>query len=510
MERMTIDVGIDLGTTTSCIAVLEGVNPRVIRNNESAEFTPSAVSYDKKSRIHIGNIAKNQLLSSDKNERHDVSLAFKRNMGQPGPFITFKVNDKQMTPIELSAEMLKELRNDAKRNLGQEILAAAISIPAAFESPQSTATDRAAGLAGFSLCPLIQEPVAAALTYGFQTKSDRVFWMIYDFGGGTFDAAIMQVRDEQIQVVNHGGDNRLGGGDIDKAIVEKLLIPEINKECRLSDADWKELLPSLMYLTEKQKIPLSIEQEADIEIPEHILHGGYERTIKRSEIETLAEPFIERSIEICKQVLQEKRLTPSDIEKLILVGGPTLMPIFREMLTYKLGIALESKENPITVVARGAAIFAGNQLNTKKAKGDKPVSIPGKFSIELDYQPIGDETEPLIGGKVTSFKDQSFQGFNIEFADSRTGWRSGMISLSADGKFIADIHAERDCTNNYLIELKDPQGSLCDVIPNSFNYTVGRTIVNQIMTHNISIALANNEAAVFFSKGDPLPNKKVE
>lgn len=516
MERSTVDFGIDLGTTNSCIAVLEGTKTRIIRTNERAEITPSAVSFDKKGRLHIGEFAKNQLISEDDIAAADVCLKFKLAMGRPGPFYTFKVNSKSMTSEELSAEILKQLKNDVYRDLGEEVTSAVISVPAAFEIPQCSATDKAAKLAGLSFSPLIQEPVAAALAYGFQTTQDRIFWMVYDFGGGTFDAAVVQVRDEQIQVVNHGGDNHLGGGLIDREIVNQLLVPVVIKECNITPEDkkWAAIRRTLEYHAEKAKIRLSDDEETDLEIL-HLYRDKdgasipFEFELKRSDIEKLMEPFINRSINKCKAVLEEARLAPSDIEKLILVGGPTFAPLFRQMLTEKLGISLEFREDPLTVVAHGAAIFAGTQLVPEKLK--RIVSLTAsQLKLELDCQPIGDEVEPEIGGQVIAAKGQSFQGYSIEFVESKTSWRSGKIDLNANGTFVATVYAERECKNEFLIELRDEKGNLRETIPDRFTYTIGITVSAQPLVNNIGIALANGEMLCFFEKNKPLPARHRE
>jgi molecular chaperone DnaK len=418
----------------------------------------------------------------------------------------------------LSAEILKELKKYVQLELSEEVTAAAIGIPAVFESPQSAATARAAKLAGLSPSPLIQEPVAAALTYGFQTATDNAFWMVYDFGGGTFDAAIMQVRDEQIQVVNHAGDNRLGGGLIDWEIINKLLIPDIKTQYKLPKDSplWEKPIKRILkYYTEKAKINLSTNKETLLEINQLWLNNSvdtsFERVIKRSEIEPLMEPFIERSIEICEKALKDANLNPSDIQKLILVGGPTLTPMFRELLAERLGIPLEFKEDPITVVARGAAIFAGTQLINKSASKKIPLLIPGQFFVELDYQPIGDDAEPIIAGKVSTNKDNDLSGYYIEFVSSTGNRRSGKIELNNNGGFVGNVSAEPNIKNEYLIELTDEKGNLKDITPNRFDYTMGITISAQTLVNNISVALANGEIEILFKKNTPLPaNNRID
>ncbi len=202
MARQTIDFGIDLGTTNSSIAVLEKNGPYVFRNNEGNQITPSAVYIDKKGAIRVGDSAKERIVS----EPNDAASEFKLWMGTEQKKVFVRAN-RVFSPEELSAEVLKSLKQDIKKSAGEDVEAAVITVPAAFDTPQSIATERAAKLAGIQLSPLLQEPIAAALAYGFQSDRENVFWLVYDFGGGTFDAAVIHVRDGLIQVVNHGGDN---------------------------------------------------------------------------------------------------------------------------------------------------------------------------------------------------------------------------------------------------------------------------------------------------------------
>ena len=227
--RTTIDYGIDLGTTNSSIAVLDGTDVQVFRDNEGRDYTPSAVWIDKQGRLFTGRQAYEHLDS----DRENAFNEFKRQMGSEAVY-KFARSGRAMRPEELSAEILKALREVVSKRRPEEVSAAVITVPAAFELPQCEATNKAAQMAGLTASPLLQEPVAAAMAYGFQSKSDRVFWLVYDFGGGTFDAAVISIRDGVIQVVNHGGDNHLGGKDIDWAIVNDLLVPAVLKEHKLT------------------------------------------------------------------------------------------------------------------------------------------------------------------------------------------------------------------------------------------------------------------------------------
>jgi molecular chaperone DnaK len=224
--RQTFDFGIDLGTTNSAIAVLNGVTPRILKNMLDDDITPSAVSINKRLEVLVGKSAKTKLLQTG---RTDTQIEFKRVMGTQQSF-TFKSAGVSKLPEELSAEILKSLRTDVQRATGEEPLAAVITVPAAFETHQTSATMKAAKLAGFSQVALLQEPVAAALAYGFQTAGEKAYWLVFDFGGGTFDAALIKAEDGTVTVVHHGGDNFLGGSDIDWAFVENVILPKVHAQ----------------------------------------------------------------------------------------------------------------------------------------------------------------------------------------------------------------------------------------------------------------------------------------
>ncbi|MHA2616631.1 MAG: Hsp70 family protein [bacterium JZ-2024 1] len=512
MERETIDYGIDLGTTNSEIAVLKGTEIEVFRNNEGFEYTPSAVWIDQRGSLWVGRQAKERLEDDPENAVSEFKLLMGTNEVK-----VFERSGKRMTPEELSAEVLKELRNIVKHRTGEDIEAAVITVPAAFDLPQCGATQRAAELAGLKQSPLVQEPVAAALAYGFQSASDNVFWLVYDLGGGTFDAAVIQPRSGIIQVVNHGGDNHLGGKLIDWAIVDNLLIPAVTREYRLSDfrrdnRKWRSAIAKLKLQAEEAKIRVSSRESAWIIIEFEVDHGQsvrFEYELLRKDVERIAEPIILRTINICKRVLNEKRLDPGSVEKVILVGGPTLMPYLRSMLSEHLGIPLDFRVDPLTVVARGAAVFAG----TQRLKVRRPqVMVEGQVAVELDYKPIGPDTEPLVCGKVVSMQIKDFSEFTIEFINnsSRPPWRSGKIGLGPEGVFVVNVWAEKGHPNSFEIELCDPKGRRIKTVPDRFTYTVGMTITDQPLIHSIGVATANNEMRWFFEKGMPLPARRRE
>lgn len=516
MSRTTVDFGIDLGTTNSAIGVLKGTEVEIIRNNEGFEYTPSAVFIDRNGGLSVGRRAKERLDIDADNAKSE----FKLQMGTDAEYV-FTRTGRRMGPDDLSAEVLKSLKADVKQRTGEDVQAAVITVPAAFELPQCKATNEAAKLAGISFSPLVQEPVAAAMAYGFQSESDRVFWLVYDLGGGTFDAAVIKMREGMIQVVNHGGDNQLGGKLIDWAIVEQLLVPAVIKEFNLSDfrrgnPKWSKAIAKLKLRAEEAKIRASHDSTVEILIDplcqdESGENLTFEYELKKADVERVAEPFIAQSIRICRKVLADQKLAVNNVEKVLLVGGPSLTPYLRERLSDPkegLGIPLDFSLDPLTVVARGAAIFAGSQ----RVVSSTPRTVAaGQFGVELDYNPVGPDPEPLVGGRVlSSGNGQDFTGFTLEFinTEARPEWRSGKVQLARSGNFTTTLWAERGRQNRFQINLCDATGSQRQISPDSLAYTVGTGMDNTMLIHTVGLALANNELQVFLEKGTQLPAKK--
>jgi molecular chaperone DnaK len=517
MNRTTIDFGIDLGTTNSAIAVFTGNHgepTRVIKNTtdgNDADITPSAVYINKKKALRVGRRAKDRIVDEDE----DVHIEFKRQMGTDHVY-SFKSSGENRKPEELSAEVLKSLRADVQQRTGEVVEAAVITVPAAFEAHQTHATLKAAQLAGFKASPLLQEPVAAALAYGFQVDQEKAYWLVYDFGGGTFDAAIIKSEEGTIHVAHHGGDNFLGGSNIDWAIVEKLIAPRVVKELGLTDftrgnKKWQRAFAKLKRAAEIAKIDLSRNERATLETCKFADDSGdeieFECELTRDEVVNVAEPIILRSVEISKRVLKDQKLGKEAIRKVILVGGPTLAPYFREILAAKLGISLDHTVDPLTVVASGAAVFAGTQR--LDARVVAPAAI-GEYQLELakSFKPVGLDSAPMVGGKVSNSSAQDFTGFTLELVNAKTQWRSGKVSLRPDGVFLANLHAEKGERNTFNIELCDASGRKQKVKPDTLTYTIGvGGDVEQPLINSMGIALANNEYDKLFEKGRGLPLK---
>ncbi len=512
--RQTFDFGIDLGTTNSAIALLNGVTPRVIKNMLDDDITPSAVHINKRQEILVGKSAKAKLMQTG---RTDTQIELKRVMGTQQSF-TFKSSGVTKLPEELSAEILKSLRTDVSRALGEEPLAAVITVPAAFETHQTSATMKAAKLAGFSQVALLQEPVAAALAYGFQSAGEKAYWLVFDFGGGTFDAALIKAEDGTVTVVHHGGDNFLGGSDIDWAFVENVILPKVHAQnpdftewLTRSNNDEKARvgMEKLKAAAEAAKVALSGATSTTLDITD--IDGGNgalidcsDISLTREELLSAATPLIDKAIDISLRVLEEKGVPSSSVDRVILVGGPTKAGYFRDRLKERLPIRIDHSVDPMTVVASGAAIFAG----TQKITGERPVAKAGMLTIDLKYEPQGSSSEPTIGGRLLSKEVTDFTGWKIRISEDASAWSSASLPVRKDGVFITKIKAEAGRRNLFAIEVTDPNGSLIPTEPSSFTYTIGASSDGQPLINSLNIGLADNDVMKVHEKGQLLPLKK--
>ena len=515
MRRTTIDYGIDLGTTNSAVAVIDGTSAQVIANRHGELYTPSAVWIAEGGRLYVGREARQR---RDQDEANcDVEFKLRMGQGEEGGKL-FERSGREMKPEELSAEVLKSLKADVSAARGETIQCAVITVPAAFGLPQNDATRGAAELAGLPESPLLQEPVAAALAYGFQDESEREFWLVYDFGGGTFDAAVMQMRDGVIRVVNHAGDNYLGGKLIDWEIVERLMIPELIHEHRLGGFQrgndrWRAAFARLKLAAEDAKIEVCRRQAAhrivieDICIDDRGRSIDFEFELTPGDVREIIRPYVTRSLNLCKKALGEKDLTGKDIHKVLMVGGTTLIPWLRQQVKRDLGVVLDFRIDPITAVACGAAIFAGTRPQPPP-KNPQGRTMHCEYEFELvDHEPVGSSADPSVGGRMVGLEGEDFSGFTMEITEKRSQWCSGRVPLAKTGGFVTRLHAERGRLCEFRVDLLDPTGTPRLVSPDQFTYTIGRVIANAPLTHSIGVAMANNKVDVFLSKGTSLPNR---
>ena len=499
MARNTIDFGIDLGTTNSEIAFVDKGNVHVIRNGFRDEITPSAVRIDRKGSIIVGKLAFNQRVD-DKENTH---TQFKRLMGSQ-QVLSFPSSGRQMKPEELSAEVLKSLRQDVLREIGEEINASVITIPALFEIPQCDATRRAAELAGISCSPLLQEPIAAALAYGFQAENLEGFLLVYDLGGGTFDASLIRSADSRLRVIDHAGDNFLGGKDFDDTLLD-YCIRKLQGEFGLRKLDPgvdRKAFAKLLAEAENAKIQLSNNPSAYISITD--LGKGLEEfeasfELTRLEYENLIEPFIRKTIEICARLVDANHLSKTALSRIILVGGPTLTPYVRSAVENALGVKPEFKVDPMTIVARGAALFAASQ-RVPQRRPAKPVE--GTLRLKLAYSLVSQDTETDVAGKLEEPGDLAQIRVEISRADG--GWNSGKLLLTGNA-FMASVSLNDRSVNEFRIKLFDKAGNVLGVDPESFTITHGPMVEDAPLSRAISLGLSDNTTHVLIRKGTTVP-----
>ena len=347
-------VGIDLGTTNSCIAIMEGGNTIVIPNAEGARTTPSVVYFDKSGERIVGQLAKRQQAM---NPDRTVS-SIKREMGTSKKI---KIGDNEYYPQEISAIILKKLKNDAEAFIGDTITDAIITVPAYFNDAQRQATKDAGKIAGLNVLRIINEPTAAALSYGIQ-KEDSQKVLIFDFGGGTFDISILELSNGIFEVINTCGDNKLGGDDIDILIIN-YLAEKFKKEYGIDLRNDKTAYQRLKEAAEKAKIELSTMQStrislpfitADVTGPKHL-----EEELDRYQFEEMIAPLVDRTIELMNKAIKESQIPISEIDKILLVGGSTRIPLVQQRIKEITGKEPHKGINPDECVAIGAAIQGG-------------------------------------------------------------------------------------------------------------------------------------------------------
>jgi len=370
-------IGIDLGTTNSCVAVMEGGEPKVIANEEGGRTTPSIVAFTKSGERLVGTVAKRQAITNPENTVYSIKRFMGRRLNEVGDemkMVPYKVvakgdnvavlaQGKEYTAPEISAMILQKLKKAAEDYLGQSVTEAVITVPAYFNDAQRQATKDAGKIAGLDVKRIVNEPTAAALAYGLDKKKDETI-AVYDFGGGTFDVSILEVGDGVIEVKSTNGDTHLGGDNLDERIVD-WLITEFKSESGLDlRSKGNEMaLQRLKDAAEKAKIELSTAQETEINLPfitadasgpKHLV-----RTLSRSKLEQLVDDLLQKSVGPCKQALKDAGIDASKIDEVVLVGGQTRMPKIQQLVKELFGKEPHKGVNPDEVVAIGAAVQAG-------------------------------------------------------------------------------------------------------------------------------------------------------
>jgi len=453
---MSKTIGIDLGTTNSCVSVFEGGEAKVIVNADGDRTTPSVVAF-KKGDILVGKTAKHQSVTNP-----DTISSIKRLMGTNKKV---KANGKEYSPEEISAMILGDLKKTAEAYLGEKVTSAVITVPAYFNDAERQATKNAGKIAGLKVERIINEPTAAALAYGLDKQEETQTILVYDLGGGTFDVSILELGDGVFEVKSTSGNNKLGGDDFDQAIID-YIVNDIKDEHDVDLSDNKMALQRIKEEAEKAKKTLSSATSTDISLPFITAELNYETTLTRAKFESLISDLVESTLDPVRKALKDAKLKSSDIDKVILVGGSTRIPMVQELVKKELGKEPSKEVNPDEVVAMGAAIQGG------VLTGDvNDIVLLDVTPLSLGIETLGGVSTVLIPRNTTipTSKSQVFstaadnqpavdihilQGERQMAADNKTLGRFQLTNIPPAPRGVPQIEVTFDIDANGIVNVK--------------------------------------------------------
>jgi molecular chaperone DnaK len=428
-------IGIDLGTTNSVVAIMEGREPKVIENEEGSRITPSVVGFTKEGEVVVGQVARRQAITNPENTVYSIKRFMGRKFDEtaderrrvpyhvvkaPNGDAAVEIEGKLHSPPEISAKILQKLKRAAENYLGDTVSEAVITVPAYFNDAQRQATKDAGRIAGLEVKRIVNEPTAAALAYGLDKKKDEVI-AVFDYGGGTFDISVLEVGENVVEVVATNGDTHLGGDDQDQRIME-WLIQEFKKDTGLDVSKDKMVLQRLKEAAEKAKIELSATMETEINLPfltadqtgpKHLV-----KKLSRAKFEQMCDDLFQRAIEPTKKCLADSKKSPKEIDEVVLVGGSTRVPKIQQIVKEYFGKEPNRSVNPDEVVAIGAAVQAG------VLSGEvKDILLLDVTPLTLSIETLGGVATPLIPRNTT--------------IPTR---KSEVFSTAADGQTSVEVH----------------------------------------------------------------------
>lgn len=503
MARLKIDYGIDLGTTNSAICRMEQGEPVIKKTDTLKDTMPSCISVTRKGAIKAGDSAYNDMKSDKRRASKswqgatsNTYVEFKRTMGTDKVYPSSNLG-RDLTSEELSAEVLKALKSFIT---DENFSSVVITVPAKFNVNQKTATMQAAKLAGFDHCELLQEPIAASMAYGISSEQKDGIWMVFDFGGGTFDAALIKVEDGIMQVFDTEGDNYLGGKNLDEAIVDKLIIPYLKAnfsiESILADKNKNEVLREAMKAyAEEAKNQLSFKESEDIisnlgdlgedEDGEEI---ELDLTLTRVQVFDVMRPYFQKAVDICKKLLEKNNLKGNQLSKLILVGGPTHSPLIRQMLREQITPNVDTSIDPMTAVATGAALYAST-LDAEIKEEDINQDL---IRLDVGYESTTVETTEWVSIKLI---DESIDTVMVELVRSDKGWSSGKTEINAMGNVI-EAQLLEGKPNSFSIVAYDQRGNQVPCFPNEITIIQGSKVGSAVLPYYFAVAFWNAEKKV--------------
>jgi molecular chaperone DnaK len=512
-----INFGIDLGTSNSLVAKFDRGNIEVFKNpNGFKETLPSVVGF-RNDRILIGDQARTYLQRDPKS----VVSRFKRKMGTSETFKIRSLNASK-SPVELSAYVLKELKTFV--HTGEELDAAVITIPASFDTVQSNATKEAGKLAGFKTVVLLQEPIAASLAYANKEKNvdlKNSQWLVYDLGGGTFDVALVRIVEGELTVLDHEGDNYLGGTDIDALIVEKILVPELERrgtflnlstEMKSESGKYNKLWHTLLLLAESAKVELSTKTSSEIDLGTvSDLEDDEGKTIEaiinitRSEFEAVIKDLVDSTIDRMKQILTRNSLQSNDLKFILMVGGSTFVPYVRKRVEEVMGIPVNTSIDPTNAITVGAAYFAGTK---EKLQSDSTQpKVQSKLKIRASYQKSSQEKEETFTAKIEGVLD----GLQYRITNDDGSYDSGLKKLGA--RIVEDLPLREGAFNIFTLKIVDAQGNIVPIDFDAIQIAQGRySVAGQMLPDDLclvkdDLVAKDTRLELLFSKNSILPSK---
>lgn len=517
----TIAIGIDLGTTNSAVAVVNGDSIDIVKTAAGEETTPSVVFADRNGNLVVGSKAKKKLLDEPANGNTPNGQGeIKRLMGTNERVMFPNLNGKRLSPEEISAEILSTLRNDVQRKFPEANLSAAvITVPAHFSTVQAEATKRAGQLAGFNRTVLLQEPIAAAIAYGFLNNRNEN-WLVYDLGGGTFDVALVAFREGGLTILSHNGDNFLGGKDIDASIVDLLIIPALKiKGISLDPMKHAAAYQRARKLAEEVKIELTSTAKTTLEL--NLIIDGKEVSesleLSREALFGACEKIFRRTADLCRKTISEAKVSTDSISRLVLVGGPTQMEVLRAYLQKELGYKIDGSLDPLTVVARGAALF-GRQVQLVAVPDDTHAAVKSAdCHAKLNFaSAVSDDSQTLTG--IVSSSQGSKDGPSSICIQSEDGEYSSGDLILKNGKFICQLPTGKR-GHTFWLYVKTNSGNLLSCNPDSFSVSRGVSISGAPIPHSIGVSIVTLDAAkgfselgesmdIFFKRSSTLPLKE--
>ena len=527
----SINFGIDLGTTNSLITKYENGKVTIFKHPIGHKETLASVVAFRPGRTLVGDKAREFLTKDPVN----IFANFKRRMGTDDKFYVVNL-DENVTPIELSTLVLKELKQFVYS--GEEVKAAVITIPASFDTMQSNATKKAGLAAGFQEVLLLQEPIAASLAYfnNQENNADRNgYWLVYDLGGGTFDIALMQIKDGEMKVIDHEGNNFLGGADFDFGIIEKIIVPYVTaqfgienfeEELRKNNGKYEQLFYELIYKSEEAKKELS--QQAETQIDFTLDGREVLLSISREDLENTIQARVAETITMLKSILSRNELGTKNIEEILLVGGSTYIPYVRQQLAEQTAIKVNSHIDPTTAVAIGAAYYAANKYYQPKegvALGDSVEDMLNQLSgieaedaaletfpdisLTVSYSQMSKDTEEVMIIKANG----NWEGKTYRIIRSDGGFDTGFVPVKS--KFTEFLPLINNVNNIFYLRLYDEDQDEIKAALQEITITQGQfNIAGQPIPQDICIEVDDKEnhttkLEVIFEKNAVLPQKKT-